>query len=80
MIEKRAPVNDLNCGTKKTTKVKDNYNIVHTSENGNLLGIRTGTINYSEKPRVEGEEEERRPREQREPREDRKPREPREEK
>ena len=55
MIEKRAPVNDLNCGNKKTTKVKENYNIVHTSENGNLLGIRTGTVNYSEKPRVEGE-------------------------
>ena len=68
MIEKKAPVDDLKSGNKKTTKVKENYNIVNNTDNGELLGIRTGTITYSEKPRVEGEKEERKPREPREPR------------
>jgi len=65
MIEKKAPIDDLKSGNKKTTKVKENYNIVNNTDNGELLGIRTGIITYSEKPRVEGEKEERKPREPR---------------
>lgn len=60
----------------KTTKLKENYSILTTTENKELLGLRTGLKAYSEKPRVEGQEDkperaERKPREQREPREPR---------
>ncbi len=58
----------LNLEIKKLLKLKKIYNIVNNTDNAELLGIRTGTITYSEKPRVEGEKEERKPREPREPR------------
>jgi len=61
-LKKKAPVDDLKSGNKKTTKVKENYNIINNTENAELLGIRTGIVTYSEKPKVDGEKEERQPR------------------
>lgn len=63
----------MKTGGKKTTKVKENYNIINNTENKELLGLRTGLKAYSEKPRVDGEERPERPE-----RTERKPREPRE--
>ncbi len=68
----------MKTGGKKTTKVKENYNIINNTDNKELLGLRTGLKAYSEKPRVDGEERPERPeRTERKPREAREPREPR---
>jgi len=77
LIVKKADIDDLKTGGKKTTKVNENYNIVNKTDNKELLGLRTGLKAYSEKPRVDGEERPERPeRAERKPREPREPREP----
>jgi hypothetical protein len=47
------------------------HNILGSNNNKELLGLRTGLLTYSEKPRFEGKNDqpERRPKENREPRE-----------
>jgi len=75
LIVKKADIDDLKTGGKKTTKVKENYNIINNTENKELLGLRTGLKAYSEKPRVDGEERPERP--ERTERKFKEPREPR---
>lgn len=77
LIAKKADIDDLKTGGKKTTKVKENYNIINNTENKELLGLRTGLKTYSEKPRVDGDERPERP--ERGERKFREPREPRDE-
>ncbi len=47
------------------------HNILSSNDNKELLGLRTGLLTYSEKPRIEGkiDQPERRPKENREHRE-----------
>ena len=71
LVQKKKDIDDNKTGSKKTIKTNEMHNIMGSNDNKELLGLRTGLQAYSEKPRIEGKNEqpERRPKESREQRE-----------